>query len=307
MKLKSISPSRIKTYQQCLFKYWMNYHTDIELKSNFGAANGTLIHDILENYALGEDTDWAARLYSGYAGQLEIVNRFGKKEFLDSPLRWAKPKDFAEVQPRCDGCPFADDGRCKISREPLDALTGCPKKLFEDSHRMTEAALAKYGPIFADKDVISAEYPINLPVGNTGVPLIGIIDLVIASDVETVEVIDYKTGKWTQNMSECEQDIQTRIYSWAARRIFIDDELNKGYNYKDVILTFDYFNAHPVTLAFTKEEDEYTGQYVEEMVKRIEETHRITRIIGQGSFNWKCKSLCDTAKCEENWEGAFEV
>lgn len=307
MQLKSISPSRIKTYLMCLYKYWMTYHSDIELKSNFGAANGTLIHDILENYALGTDTNWGSRLYEGYAGTLEVKNRFGRMEFLDSPLRWAKPADFAEVQPRCDGCPFNDDGHCKISREPLDKLTGCPKKLFEDSYKMTEAALEKYAPIFRDSKVIGAEYPINLPVGDTGIPLIGIIDLVIEGDEETVEIIDYKTGNWTQNLAECEQDIQTRIYSWAARRIFIEDEMNLGYKYKDVILTFDYFKSHPVTLAFTKEEDEYTGQYVEEMVRRIQETHRITRVIGQGSFNWKCKSLCDMGKCEENWQGAFEV
>jgi len=102
MKIKSISPSRIKTWEQCRFKYWLNYHTDIDLKSNWGAAHGSLIHDVLENYSNKDDTDWMGRLYSGYGGTLETLDYHQKPVIMPSPLTLAKPKDFAEKTPHCN-------------------------------------------------------------------------------------------------------------------------------------------------------------------------------------------------------------
>ena len=49
LRLKSISPSRIKTYNTCLFQYWLKYIIHAEMRSNWGASHGTLQHDILEN------------------------------------------------------------------------------------------------------------------------------------------------------------------------------------------------------------------------------------------------------------------
>jgi ATP-dependent helicase/DNAse subunit B len=48
MKLLGVSASRISTYEQCLFKYFLVYHLKAKLKSNFGATNGSLIHSVLE-------------------------------------------------------------------------------------------------------------------------------------------------------------------------------------------------------------------------------------------------------------------
>lgn len=81
MDIKSISASRIKTYQHCQFKYILNYmlkeckdcgetfytpemHDDncphcgsenfgrVSMRSNWGAVHGTALHQVMENYAL---------------------------------------------------------------------------------------------------------------------------------------------------------------------------------------------------------------------------------------------------------------
>ena len=117
LELKSVSPSRIKTYDMCKFKYWLTYHCpEVSLKSNWGASHGSLVHDVLENYSTGRDLDWVSRLYRGYGGVLESLDRHQKPTTVESPLVWAKPKDYADNRPHCDTCPQADtkQNQCKI-------------------------------------------------------------------------------------------------------------------------------------------------------------------------------------------------
>lgn len=316
MKLKSISPSRIKTYDSCLFKYYLNYVLFAKLKSNWGAVHGTLIHDLLEFYANGQDTAWLARMYRGYAGTLETLDRYHKPTIMETPLVWAKPKEYADIKPGCDGCPFADipENKCRISLEPLDKLPGCPRMLFEKSIDMMEDVMERYKTdiwpkLMMDGDkIVGAEMPFNLPIPGIDTKMIGVMDLVIKHDEDTLEVIDYKSGKTTQTTEECMRDIQPRMYSLACRRLFVDDVLGLGYKFKNIVLTFDYFTNMPITVAFSKEEDDKTEQFVKNKVKEIEETDLITRIAGErGSFDWRCKYMCDIEVCEKNWKGNFKL
>lgn len=320
LKLKSISPSRIKTFDMCKFKYWLTYHTDEKLKTNWGAVHGSLIHDVLENYSNGSDLDPIGRLYKGYGGTLETLDRHQKPEIMETPLVWAKAKDYSDKTPYCDTCPYVkiDEQICGISRESLSNLTGCPRDLFDGSVSMVERTIDRYktvwDKILRDKDgvPIGCEYGFRLNVPGTDVPMIGFMDLVIEENPETIHVIDYKSGTWTQNYEECRDDIQVKMYSLASRREFVDDVNNKGFKYKNVIVTFDYFTKNPITLAFTAEEDAETEIYVRNKIKEIQSTQWIDRIVRsdndfQERWAWKCRSLCDTGVCSSTWEGRFEA
>jgi len=318
LKLKSISPSRIKTFDMCKFKYWLTYHSpEVELKSNWGAAHGSLLHDILEFKSNGADPDWMDRLYRGYAGTLETFDRYGKPTIMESPLRWAKPQEFHNQKPQCDSCCYKGENDCIISKEPLDNLSGCARMLFDSSITMLETVIDNYADawdkILRDDQgrIAGAEYAYRLPVVGTDVPMIGIMDLVIEEDEDTIRIYDYKTGKWTQTYEECREDIQIKMYSLAARKEFIEDINNKGYKYKNVLLTFDYFTKSPITLAFTAEEDAETEAYVCDKINEIESTDWITRIVQDNSdfekrWAWKCRSLCDTGVCASKWQKAFK-
>lgn len=321
LKLKSISPSRIKTYDMCKWKYWLTYHCpDVTLRSNWGAAHGSLVHDLLENYANENDLDWMDRLYRGYGGTLETLDRYGNMETMESPLVWAKPKDYAEQTPYCDTCPYndEDENKCMISQESLDNLSGCARMLFDGSISMMQAALNNYMDVWDnilrdDKGAITgAEYGFKLPIAGTDVPMIGIMDLVAEEDEDTIRVYDYKTGAWTQNYEECRDDIQVRMYSLACRKEFIEDINNKGYKYKNVLLTFDYFTKYPITLSFSAEEDAETERYVRKKIEEIENTDWINRIVKSNSdftqrWAWKCRSLCDPEVCKANWTKPFKA
>jgi len=320
LRLKSCSPSRIKTFDTCKFKYWLTYHCpDIKLKSNWGAAHGSLLHDILENLANKIDTDWMSRLYKGYAGTLDTLDRKGQPTVMESPLVWAKPKEYQDKKPYCDTCPYKEGQVCSISRKPLDQLPGCPRELFDGSVTMLQNIIKRYSndvwnKILKDKNgaLIGTEYSFDIKLSGTDVPLIGIMDLVIEEDPETVHVIDYKSGAWTQDYNECRDDIQVKIYSLASRKEFIEDVNNKGYKYKNVILTFDYFTSNPVTLAFTADEDAATEKWTVKKIKEIESTEWIDRIVRSNDdftqkWAWKCRSICDTSVCASQWSGRFKT
>lgn len=325
LKLSSVSASRIKTFDACKFKYWLTYCCpDVTLKSNWGAAHGDLIHNVLEHYSNKEDIDWVKRLFKGYGGQLSGINRATKElEQTPSPLIWAKPQEYKDKKPLCDTCPYAEDDFCSISLDPLDELKGCPRDLFDGSIAMIEKVMARYEAIWPkvlkDKEgkEIGFEYGYNIPVSGTEVPMIGFIDLILEEDPETIHVIDYKAGKHTQSYADCRDDIQVKMYSLACRREFIDDIHKKGYQYKNVMLTFDYFRGQPVTIAFSKEEDAETEVFLLNKIKQIQTTEWIDRIVrnneeldtktrfGQVAFN--CKYLCDSDVCKANWKGRFKT
>jgi hypothetical protein len=306
----------------CKFKYWLTYHCpNVKLKSNWGAAHGSLLHDVLENLSNGTDADWMNRLYRGYAGTLSTLDRYGKPEIMQTPLVWAKEKEFQDKKPYCDSCPYKqkETGTCKISGEALDALTGCPRMLFDGSVSMLEKTIKRYQngvwqKILRDNNgvPIGTEYPFSIKISGSNVPINGIMDLVIVEDSDTIHVMDYKSGAWVQNYAECYEDIQVRIYSLACRKEFIEDQNGRGHKFKNVILTFDYFTANPITLAFTAEEDAKTEKWTADKIKEIETTNWIDRIVKSNEDfaqkrAWKCRSLCDTEVCASKWKGRFEV
>lgn len=325
LKLSSVSPSRIKTFDACKFKYWLTYCCDdVVLKNNWGAAHGDLIHNVLEYYSKREDVDWVKRLFRGYGGKLECYDRHSNKvEVKESPLIWAKPQEFKDKKPKCDICPYAEDDFCSISLDPFDKLTGCPKDLFDGSISMIEKVMERYEAIWpkvlkdSNGEEIGFEYGYRIPITGADIPMIGFIDLIVEEDPETIHVIDYKAGKHTQDYSECRDDIQVKMYSLACRREFIDDVNNKGFKYKNVMLTFDYFRGQPVTIAFSKEEDDQTEVYVKNKIHQIQSTEWIDRIVRNneeletktrfGQVAFTCKYLCDSDVCKSQWKGRFKT
>lgn len=310
MIIKNASASRIETFNMCTFKYFLIYHEKKKLKSNWGASHGTLLHDILEKYVNGADKDWMNRLYLGYAGQLKTEDKFGEIITLESPLVWAKPDDYANQKPHCDTCPFAQDGRCKISQERLDKLKGCPKKLFEASVRTLNNVFRRYSPTYDDSSkVLGTEYTINFTVPGTDTPLICILDLVIKRSDDIIEIVDYKFGKMTKNAQELRTDVQARICSYAARKEFIEDINKKGHKYKGIFLTFDYFSDAPATIALTENDDALTEKSLINAINKVKTTKYVSRLCGNSDpdTHWKCRTMCDPAVCRSLWKGTFQL
>jgi hypothetical protein len=271
-----------------------------------------MLHAILEKYVNGEDADYIGCLYDGYRGELE-VDKFGKKVTPESPLKWAKSKDFAEQTPYCDSCPFKKDEICSISNEPLDDLSGCPRSLFENSVVMLERVINQYNDdiwpkvLRRDGKLVGCEYEFMVPIPGTEVLFKGFADLVIERDPETIEIIDYKSGNWTQDEEACRNDIQVKGYAWAAYEEFVRDVNNHGYEYKYVVVTFDYFVDKPITVVFSENSRAKIAEELAFKVFEIQGTEHIDRVTNNPERLHTCKYMCDIEVCNRTWKGPLSV
>lgn len=311
MKISSPSASRLTTFSQCSFKYYLTYALNLrnEMKSNFGALNGSLLHAILEKYAANEDRDWMKLLYLGYAGQLKHKDRDGNETILQSPLVYAKNKDFKDKPTPCDTCPMRDliNNRCGISQEPLDQLSGCPFDLFHEAADLLGAAIVRYREYFDNPDsILGIEYKCLIPISGLEEPMTCIFDLVVKENEDTVHIIDYKGGK-PKTYDELTQDLQARSYFFAGYREFLEDINKKGFKFKNLLVTFDYFRAAPLTIALTSAERTLIENEIRNRTNEVKKTNIIRRVVGNrdpdpnNRSDWRCRYLCDIDLCQREW------
>lgn len=72
-KEKILSPSRMKTLEDCTWRYWANYHLKLPQKQNDGALRGTICHLVFE-LILGKKRDQHLKnlIEKGLDGQLSV-------------------------------------------------------------------------------------------------------------------------------------------------------------------------------------------------------------------------------------------
>jgi len=334
MNINKTSASRTNTFLTCSFKYLLQYevymcedcgeptyvtemkHFNVDLAnkkcmnpqcggdnvkkltmpSNWGAKNGTIIHNVLELYARarkgGVDDwrlDWKQNLLDFYSGEIlsnpELPN--GMRGDSDEEMRqlMASQNDVVSLGD-CSNCEY---GYCP---EWLPSKV-CPRKLIVKSVQHVGLAVKRYDDLYTNS-CLGIEHNFNIDIGD-GVVINGFFDLVLAPDQETIEIVDYKSGKSTKNYDELKNDIQARLYSLAIKHEFPD--------YKNFFLTFDYFNRSPVTLTFSNAEDEWTRKNVIKWFKMVEANNNPTRIPlnRDGTINYKCRYICNRDICDAQW------
>jgi hypothetical protein len=129
----------------------------------------------------------------------------------------------------------------------------------------------------------------------------GVMDLVREIDHETVEVIDWKTGKredfWSgaggvkKEISDLLGDEQLRLYHLAATQL---------YEYKNVLLTI-YFirDGGPFTIPFALEDLAPTVAHLWQFMNTVQHDTTLRR-----TRSWKCRRLCSYGRngfCEAMW------
>lgn len=294
MKITRASASRYKTFDMCRFKYYLTYMTDLPSISNWGAAHGSVIHDVLETVArIRQRERWK---------DVEIDYDFilYKKYLKHNPVYWLlngntsekfAKENYYTVEPECDTCPFFDSTKefCNLQHEKLDYMSGCPRKLWEDSKRMLNMALKKYDPLFKAHEIwVELEFTMELEPGK---PSTGFIDLAYKEDKDTIHIVDYKTGKHTQNTKQLYEDWQPKLYFLAARELFPECQ--------NIYLTFDYFTNRPVTITFSDEDAESIRKEACAKYEEIKSCNKITRI----PESYICKYMCITRpECNKLWK-----
>lgn len=299
MRITTVSPSRLKTAKTCDFKYFLTYvwgWSDELFQYTFASEFGTSVHNALEAYARGQ-LDYKKE----YFKQTRRLKTYS--EDMNAAPRKAREAFFKDKQ--CESCPFfnARLGRCRLNNTHVEHFQGCPKKLYQDGIVMIEKAIEKYGEYFRT-GIKSKENPNGRVIGveaiadiswgvddeGNDIKMNGFIDLVIEYDPETLIVVDYKTGFYIPAHYDFLKDLQPRMYSYAARRMFP--------NYKFYWVQFDYFRGVALDHAFTTEDDEKTRQEVVALFNRVKNARRIKR----RGYDRECKYLCNRPFCDKKWQ-----
>lgn len=300
MRCPKVSPSRLKTYKPCQFKYFLTYEWgwgDELFQYTFASGFGSAVHDTLEQYALAAgDLDYKAE----YDRQLKKYNPFSE-DMTSAPSK-ARAAFFKEKN--CQTCPHFDakKARCKVMDQHVEHFEGCPKKLHADGIVMIETAIDRYGEYYStgikgsgnlNGKVVGAEAPAQIYWGKgedgNDIVMNGYIDLVVEYDQETLLIVDYKTGFSVPSHDEFITDLQPRMYAYAAKLMYPE--------YKYYWVQFDYFRGVPLEYTFTSHDDEKTRQEVVSLYNTI----RSARSIQRRSYDRICKHLCNRPFCDKKW------
>lgn len=254
MKIEYLSASRLQVFCDCPFKYFLQYHLKLpELTADtIHTHKGSAVHEALEKYAKNEEQDYELSLKTYYANHKvwEFDNR--------------KPdKGFPHPQEKtCNTCKWAihtsDGAICSLAARPVTSFPGCPKPNFEDDLDLLKKTIAREKSPLKRK-MIGAEVPFKEEF--EGFRVQGYIDLITEIDEQTMEVRDYKTGNYAKKTDEAFKDLQMRIYSLVAKKLFPQ--------YKFVMMTLDYLRKESVTVCFGPEEDAKTFKFLQEAYSKI--------------------------------------
>jgi len=250
MKIEYLSASRLNTYIDCPFRYFLQYHLVLpELKGDSIATHkGSAVHEALELY-VKEDKDYVKHLKAYY-------EKHKVWEFDDRKPNRGFPHP---VEKNCTECKWLSSGGiCSVANRIVEDFEGCPKPNFEDDLRILEHTIIRPDSVL-NRKIIGAEVAFEKEY--EGFKVRGFMDLVTEIDEETLEVRDYKTGNYTKNTDAAFKDLQMRIYSMVAKELF------PQYNY--VVMTLDYLRKGPVSIIFNREDDEKTRAFLKDSYGKI--------------------------------------
>ena len=119
----------------------------------------------------------------------------------------------------------------------------------------------------------------------------GTIDLVTRIDNDTIEVIDWKTGRrldWAtgeeKTYDKLREDAQLLLYNYAISKMYPD--------YKQAIMTIFYVkDGGPFSMCFDSKDQK---NFLEMLRVRFEEIKKnnVPQLLSQDRSHWKCTKLC---------------
>ncbi len=236
---------------------------------------------------------------------------------------WPSHRYVREVEKTCDDCPFFKDGVCGIVNHNVDDISGydpdakvnkgksakekkidfnfgCPLEEYKEGVRQIEDVIfddKPYGPF--NRKIVDAEryFRIKIVDGEKTYTCSGLMDLTTELDKDTIEIFDYKTGRFKMSYPDCLKDIQLMMYYYAAKRLYP--------KYKNHMITIYYLcgGKKQITPPFGDMTEQEVCDRIKKRWNEIEQDifpqRRCDKYDGSVEFDHKCNYLCDKEFCEE--------
>lgn len=267
MKIDKLSASAIKTYGFCEFKYYLTYVAGLEDLSGKAAALGTITHNVLATVARKPGRwDWE-----------KILQAYWDHSVYHNPHL-----DIRKINRRGIS---ADYKKCVKALEIVRASACNPESLkvinVENKFRIT---------LNKKKWKTQSEKQLKLS---------GIIDLIHEIDDDTIELIDWKTGRrkdWISgkeiSITSILNDIQPRIYHLAAVYLYPQ--------YTNINMIFYYIlQGGPIIVCLGKEDIPETLDRIHHHFKTMENNNKPTRI--KPHFRCRMCSFSKSGICDTIW------
>ncbi len=275
-----LSKSKIEMFEQCPMRYFLIYEKEIPHSDTFATKQGTIIHEVLEEYAKGQNKDWKKNLINKY--------------FMERP--WQLKKDWQDNTKSCGSCPYKTvveledlsiNITCNLTGEDTRNMLGCPREETHDAEKMISTIINDpNSPIH--KKVIDTEKQFSLQIGEKQVN--GFIDLIVEHDENTIEVVDYKTGK-AKSYEEACNDLQLTIYYAASKQLYPQ--------YKHCMLTLYFLKHGALTVVFSDEHLRELNKYIPHVYSKIEaETKPMPLAVMSNRNYWLCR-FCNIEECDK--------
>lgn len=116
-----------------------------------------------------------------------------------------------------------------------------------------------------------------------------------------IDVVDYKTYRQAVPVGELKLKIQPRLYALAAAIRF--RELNP----KRIWVTYDLLRHEPVSVAFTREENQTTWRYLKAVAKRIAADEEPKETLNPDCRWCIRRSACDTLRIHRDAGGILDL
>jgi len=272
MEVTRASPSAVASYNHCAFKFYME--DVLKIKTSGGsktALQGTIIHQVFE---------WMSRL--------KLKNKTNVDPLWLLNRSWDL---YTKANPTIDLKRFTSRGESADFKKCKTAVELIVNNKYYNPYNLK---------IIKTEDLFNIEMPGNEWLTYQNKPFLyrGRIDLIHEIDENTIEIVDWKSGKASdfytfkpKDIYSLINDVQARMYHIAAINLFP--------KYKNIIITFYYIlDGGPISFSLDIEDVQYTMQSLWNWFQKVKKDKLFLR-----NKSWKCK-LCQFYKngiCDKIW------
>jgi ATP-dependent helicase/DNAse subunit B len=300
-----VRSSSYNNYTYCEMQYFITYVLGHQPSSGKKAELGTMAHKVMEVLA-----GLKKHLQDHPKAKLLKVDddALGKVSF---PKKELMTNDIVDKLVEMSVAAYAEKSGHKFYRADRQVVSDTVWTFLKHADGMFDPRLRNihhpepHFDIPIEEDWAKFEYEINGKKVQGQLAIKGTIDLVTLVNDDTIEVIDWKTGRrmdWAtgevKDYKKLENDAQLLLYFYAISKLYPEfpNRIMSIFFYKDKDGEVD---PAPFSLCFGPQDEQRFLNMLKKRVTSIRNNLE-PKPIDQTRTNWKCKYLCHY--CKNKWE-----
>tara|TARA_B100001778_G_scaffold334979_1_gene350177 strand:- start:18210 stop:19247 length:1038 start_codon:yes stop_codon:yes gene_type:complete len=304
MLVTYIRSSSYNNYAYCEMQYFMTYVLGYQSKSGKKADMGTMVHKVMEvlaglkKYEQDKPKVKFLKVDDDAIGKFKCRKEELQTDDLVNTLIGLSIDSYAKNSPH----KFTTKDRQEIAETAWCFLNHSDRQ-FDPRLRNIHFPEPHFD-IPIEEDWAKFEYERNGEVVQGQLAIKGTIDLVTKINDETIEVVDWKTGRrmdWAtgevKDYKKLENDPQLLLYYYAISKLYPEfpNRIMSIFFYKDKDGDPD---PSPFSICFSQEDE---GRFLEMLKNRVQEIREnmTPKPLDYSRKHWKCNRLCHF--CKTNW------